>query len=332
MSFSTPVAFLIFNRPDLTQIVFEAIAKVKPKQLFVVADGPRFHAEAEKCERARAVIEQVDWECDVLTNFSEKNLGCGRRPASGIDWVFSRVEEAIFLEDDCLPVESFFFFCQELLERYRDDHRIMAIGGNNFQSGKKRSAYSYHFSRYSGCWGWASWRRAWKYFDYKMKTWPEFKRTGMLEMVCKDAYEHKLWTKLFDSMYENPDRKDIWDYQWKYACWSQNGLAIEPSVNLVANIGLGRSDASHTKGYDPLLAELSKAQDLWEIRHPPFVVRHSDADNHIFDSFIRHKQLKENDTLLGKLRRGLSTIREKARRRFTYNQNWRSDHVNTDPH
>jgi hypothetical protein len=316
MPLSTPVAFLIFNRPDLTQVVFEAIAKVKPKKLFVVADGPRFPADTEKCAKARAIIDQVDWECDVSTNYSEKNLGCGRRVASGIEWVFSEVEDAIFLEDDCLPIESFFLFCQELLERYRDDKRIMAIGGNNFQSGQKRTAYSYHFSKYSGCWGWASWRRAWKHYDYEMKTWPAFKQAGMMKMICPDPHEQRFWTKLFDSMHENPLGIDTWDHQWKYACWSQNGLAIEPSVNLVANIGLGRSDASHTTDHNPQLAELSKTQDLREIRHPPFVVRHRDADNHIFDFFIEGKQLKENWTLLGKFRRGLSKVREKVKTMF----------------
>ena len=316
MSFSTPVALLIFNRPDLTQIVFEAIAKVKPKQLFVVADGPRFAAEAKKCEQARAVIDRVDWECDVLTNFSDTNLGCGRRPASGIEWVFSRVEEAIILEDDCLPVKSFFFFCQELLERYRNDQRIMAIGGNNFQSGQKRSAYSYHFTRYSGCWGWASWRRAWKYFDYEMKSWPEFKRTGMLKMVCEDAYEHRLWTELFDSMYETPDRKDIWDYQWKYACWSQNGLAIEPSVNLVSNLGLGRSDATHTTGKNPMLDQVSQTQEMGEIKHPPFVVRHRDADAYIFEYIAGGKEMRRNETLIGKLYNRLADNYDKLRKLF----------------
>jgi hypothetical protein len=316
MTSTTPVAFLIFNRPDLTQIVFDAIARAKPKKLFVVADGPRFPEEAEKCRQARAVIDKIDWECEVFKNFSDKNLGCGRRISSGIDWVFSSVDEAIFLEDDCLPIESFFLFCQELLERYRDDKRIMAIGGNNFQSGQKRTAFSYHFSKYSGCWGWASWRRAWHHYDYEMKTWPAFKQAGMMKMICPDPHEQRFWTKLFDSMHENPLGIDTWDHQWKYACWSQNGLAIEPSVNLVANIGLGRPDASHTKESDPLLAELSKAQDLWEIRHPPFVVRHHDADNHIFDFFVEDKQLKKNDALLGKFRRSVSMICEKAKAAF----------------
>jgi len=316
MSLSTPVAFLIFNRPDLTQIVFEAIAKAEPKQLFVVADGPRFHAEAKKCAQARAIIDRVDWECDVVTNYSDKNLGCGRRVSSGIEWVFSEVEEAIFLEDDTLPDASFFPYCEILLEHYRHDERIMTINGNNFQLGRSKTEYSYHFSKYCSCWGWASWRRAWKHYDYEMKTWPAFKQAGMMKMICSDPHEQRFWTKLFDSMYENPLGIDTWDHQWKYACWTQNGLAIEPSVNLVANIGLGRSDASHTTGHNPLLAALSKTQELWEIRHPPFVVRHRDADTYIFDYIIGGKQMKENDALLGKLHRGLSAIREKAKAAF----------------
>ena len=142
-----------------------------------------------------------------------------------------------------------------------------------------------------------------------MKTWPEFKRTGMLEMVCEDSYEHKHWKKIFDSMYENPDRKDIWDYQWKYACWSQNGLAIEPSVNLVANIGLGRSDATHTTYKKPLLEQTLKTQEMREIKHPPFVVRHRDADAYIFDYIIGGKNLKKY-RLLSKLGEWMSKIRK----------------------
>lgn len=316
MSLSTPVAFMIFNRPDLTQVVFEAIAKAEPKTLFVVADGPRFPAEAEKCAQTRAIIDRVDWDCDVFTNYSEKNLGCGRRVASGIDWVFSEVEKAIFLEDDTLPDISFFPYCEILLEHYRHDERIMTINGNNFQSGNRKTEYSYHFSKFCSCWGWASWRRAWKHYDYEMKTWPAFKRGGMMKMICPDLYEQRFWTRLFDSMYENPEEIDTWDHQWKYACWSQNGLAIAPNVNLVANIGLGRTDASHTTGHNPLLAKLSKNQGLEEIKHPPFVVRHYDADNYIFDYIIGGKQMKEHDALLGKFRRGLSTTWKKARAAF----------------
>lgn len=305
MSFSTPVAFMIFNRPDLTRIVFEAIARVKPKMLFVIADGPRFPDEAQKCKEARAVIDGLDWDCEVFTNFSDNNLGCGRRISSGIDWIFSKVEEAIFLEDDTLPVESFFSYCQTLLEHYRHDERIMTIGGNNFQSGHKRTKYSYHFSKYNGCWGWATWRRAWQHYDYYMKTWPEFKQSGMIKMVCDDPYEQKFWLKLFDSMYENPDKLDTWDHQWKFACWSQGGLAIEPGVNLVSNIGFGRTDASHTIGVNPWQEQLAKTQELWEIKHPPFVVRHRDADSYLFENIIAGNQTKKHARLKKLIKRML---------------------------
>ena len=143
-----------------------------------------------------------------------------------------------------------------------------------------------------------------------MKTWPEFKRAGLLSMVCEDPYEHKFWTKLFDSMYENPGKIDTWDHQWKYACWSQNGLAIEPSVNLVANLGLGRSDATHTTGQNPLLEQISITQEIGEIKHPPFVVRHRAADAYIFDHIIGGNQMKKY-ALLNRLCRWMSIIRKK---------------------
>lgn len=316
MSLTTPVAFMIFNRPDLTQRVFEVIAKAKPKQLFVVADGPRFAKDAPKCAQARAIIEGVDWACDVWKNYAEKNLGCGRRISSGIDWVFSQVEEAIILEDDTLPVASFYTYCQELLEMYRNDERIMTINGNNFQFGNNRSEFSYHFSKYCACWGWATWRRAWQHYDFEMKTWPAFKRAGMLSMVCHDPYEHQFWTRLFDDMHDNPGKIDTWDHQWNYACWSQNGLAIEPSVNLVANIGLGRSDASHTTGDNPLLAELSKTEELYRIEHPPFVVKNTTADAYIFDHVIGGNRMKREDTLPGRLGRHLLAIQERIKVAF----------------
>jgi hypothetical protein len=145
-----------------------------------------------------------------------------------------------------------------------------------------------------------------------MKTWPEFKRGGMLQMVCEDPYEQKFWATLFDSMYENPAKIDTWDHQWKFACWSQNGLAIEPSVNLVSNLGLNRSDATHTTGTDPLLDQISKTQEMGKIKHPPFVVRHRDADAYIFDYIVGGNRMKKY-ALLGKLRRCLSTMRKKTK-------------------
>jgi len=285
----TPVAFLIFNRPDLTSIVFDAIAQAKPKKLLVVADGPRFPKEVEKCRKSRAIIERVDWDCEVSTNFSEINLGCGVRVSSGLNWVFSEVEEAIILEDDCLPSPSFFSFCETLLESYRDDERIMHISGNNFQENQSINNYSYYFSKYNHAWGWASWRRAWKYFNLNMETWLEFKESGLMKFICEEQNEEEYWTAIFDRMFfEKPS--DIWDYMWIYACWSQNGLSILPNANLVTNIGFG-SDATHTSNSESSLSKLPLT-DIWEIKHPPFVVRHREADNYTFNSVLCPRNMK----------------------------------------
>ena len=154
----TPVLFLVFNRPDTTAQVFEAIRQAKPPRLYVASDGAREdkEGELEKVKQVREIVSQVDWNCEVKTLFRDKNLGCKIAVSSAIDWFFEQEEMGIILEDDCLPHPTFFRFCQELLERYRDDERIGMISGNNFQFGRKCTDYSYYFSMYSHIWGWAS--------------------------------------------------------------------------------------------------------------------------------------------------------------------------------
>jgi hypothetical protein len=304
MSFSTPVAFIIFNRPDLTEIVFEAIRQAKPKKLLVIADGPRFPEEAEKCEKTRAVIKKVDWECEVLTDFSDVNMGCKLRVSSGLDWVFSEVEEAIILEDDCLPAPSFFNFCQTLLEKYRQDERIMMIGGVNFQPDQYKTEYSYYFSKYIHIWGWASWRRAWKHYDVEMKTWQEYKNLDLINSVCSDPDEKKVWIDNFEQVYNAAI--DTWDYQWVYTCWSQNGLSILPNFNMISNIGF-RLDATHTLSESPY-ANLPTT-DIWEIKDFPFIARYFDADKYTFDTHYDGNNIRNSKTITAKIRRNLSKIK-----------------------
>src|SRR3954453_1153033 len=163
----TAVALLLFRRPEETARVFERIREARPRKLFLVADGPRpgNEEDAQGCEQARAVVERVDWPCDVVRDFADENLGLKKRIPRGLHRVFGEAPEAIILEDDCLPHPSFFRYCAELLERYRDDERVMMISGDNFQGGRRRTPDSYYFSRYVHSWGWATWRRAWQHFD-----------------------------------------------------------------------------------------------------------------------------------------------------------------------
>jgi len=273
----TPIVFIIFNRPDTTKRVFAEIAKARPPKLLVIADGPRADHpdDAEKCAAVRAIIDGVDWDCEVLTNYSDVNLGCKRRVSSGLDWVFDTVDEAIILEDDCLPHPTFFRFCEELLEKYRDDERIAMISGNNFQFGRKRTEYSYYFSRYPHIWGWASWRRAWDNYDVDMKIWHEIRDVGWLEDLLGAKKSVWYWKYIFKNVYKG--KIDSWAYQWTFSCWIQSALTVLPNVNLVSNIGFG-SEAVHTTENNKF-SNMKTEPITFPISHPPYILRDSVADN-----------------------------------------------------
>jgi len=273
----TPVAFLIFNRPDATRRVFESIRDAKPPLLLVVADGPRPDRpdDARACTEARSLIDRVDWNCEVRTNYSDVNLGCGKRVSSGIDWVFQQVEEAIILEDDCVPDPTFFRFCEELLEKYRHDERISEIGGVNYGFGRKRADFSYYFSHYNYVWGWASWRRAWKGYDFHMETWPELRDRNWLHEFLDDPGVVRYYTHNFNKTYAG--EVDTWDYQWFFHCWVNHRLAALPCVNLVTNIGYKDLRATHTKRKSRL-AEVQTEPIAFSLTHPPRLMRDREAD------------------------------------------------------
>lgn len=279
-----PVAFLIFNRPETTERVFAEIARARPPKLLVIADGPRADraGEAERCRAARAIIERVDWDCEVLRNFSDTNLGCRARVSSGLDWVFGQVESAIVLEDDCLPHPDFFRFCEDLLERYRDDERIAHISGTNFLPRPYPNGESYHFSRYTHVWGWASWRRAWRNYDVTMSAWPRIRDDRWLDGMFGRSQQARYWRWLFENVYRK--EIDTWDYQWLFANWTQNALSIVPSRNLVSNIGFGAS-ATHTRRKSTLSGR-DTADLAWPLQHPAHVMPDASSDAGIARMFF----------------------------------------------
>jgi hypothetical protein len=272
----TPVAFIIFNRPDTTAQVFSEIRRARPPKLLVVADGPRIDrpGETEKCAASRAIIEQVDWPCEVIRNYSDTNLGCKRRVSSGLDWVFQTVEEAIILEDDCLPHPSFFRFCEELLERYREDERIGIISGDNFQFGKRRTNDSYYFSRNAHIWGWASWRRTWHKYDVEMKQWPDVKSQEWLSDILQDKKLVRYWIDIFDDVFKN--KIDTWDYQLNFACLINSMLNIMPNNNLISNIGFGAGASRTTKKNK--FSGMPVSEMRFPLLHPPIIIRDALAD------------------------------------------------------
>jgi len=280
-----PVALLIFNRPDTTARVFETIRQARPPKLLVVADGPRpdHPGEAEKCAMTRAIIDRVDWECEVLKNYSAANLGCKRRVSSGLDWVFEMIEEAIVLEDDCLPHPVFFRFTEKLLERYRNDERVMHISGDNFQSGLKRGEASYYFSRYAHVWGWGSWRRAWQHYDVEMKQWASANDRAVYLRTFESRAEREFWTRAWQGVCAG--KIDTWDYQWIFACVARDGLAIVPQVNLVSNIGFGMV-STHTSG-PSAVANLPTSALTFPLHPPRQFSRDVEADEYTSRLFFR---------------------------------------------
>jgi hypothetical protein len=284
---STPVAFLIFNRPDTADRVFEEISKAKPSKLLVIADGPRPDrpGESEKCAAARAVVEKVDWDCEVLKNYSDVNLGCRRRVSSGLDWVFDNVEEAIIVEDDCLPSQSFFRFCQELLEYYREDTRVMQISGSNFFETDMEE--SYYFSKYGPIWGWATWRRSWKLYDVNMKLWPMIKQKKLHYDFCFDINEVKAREEALDAVYNGTI--DTWDFQFGFARYVNSGISITPARNLITNIGFGE-DATHTKKKSDKRAAREKKELVFPLKHPDFLMKNYELDYMYFENLIKQKE------------------------------------------
>jgi hypothetical protein len=281
--FDVPVVLMTFNRPEHTRAVFDRIAAIRPRQFFVVADGPRPERrdDVPKCREARAVVDLVDWPCDLHTNFSDSNLGCRRRVSSGLDWVFDRVDRAIILEDDCVPDLSFFPFCAELLELYRDEPRVRTIAGTNFLYGKARAPWSYYFSGYHSIWGWATWRRSWQRVDLAMRQWPQVRDDGwIVDMVGGDRVRAKFWASRFNRAYEG--WLDSWAYPYLFSCWLDESLAVTPNWNLVSNIGAGE-EATHTIGAAPYLNCPSETI-RFPLVHPPFMIRDCVSDRRTFET------------------------------------------------
>jgi hypothetical protein len=259
--------------------VFAEIAKARPSKLLLIADGPRTDAERPLCDAARQVVADIDWPCEVQRNFSDSNLGCRKRMYTGIDWVFSHCEEAILLEDDCLPHATFFPFCAELLNHYRDDERVMMISGNNMQHGRRWSPFSYYFSVVTHIWGWATWRRAWQLHDSQLTEWPENANTDFPGDFVPCGAARRYYKKMMDETHTG--KLNAWSLAWMYAAWKRRSLTILPQVNLISNIGFG-PEATHTRKLDPFAALPTEPMEF-PLRHPPKVANLVEADQNFFN-------------------------------------------------
>lgn len=278
-----PVVLFGFNRPQLLARVLERVVAARPPVLVLIADGPRASRSEDlaSCAEVRRLFDSVTIDGVVEREYSATNLGAGRRIASGLDWTFERHEEAIVLEDDIVPDPSFFPFCDELLERYRNDERVAMVSGCNFQRGRRRGDASYYFSCGVGTWGWATWRRAWREFDFAMSAWPEIRASDGLARVWPRRDIVDYWRERFDDTHRGRD--DVWDYQWAFAMWRRQRLQAAPNVNLASHIGCS-AEATHLTQFDERVCALPLEAMRFPLVHPPAVERVLDADLEEFDA------------------------------------------------
>ncbi len=303
----TPVLFIIFNRPDTTARVFEAIRSAKPKYLYVAADAPRPNQPTETlaCEEARKIATTVDWPCQVKTLFRKKNLGCKNAVSGAISWFFEQVEEGIILEDDCLPDPTFFPFCESMLERFRTDTRVMMVTGDNFLGEWQSDKQSYHFTS-GGIWGWATWKRAWHHFDVEIKAWGTPSGQAALKNAVQitNPAQYNRICKLLNFTYHNPDKVTWWGYQWLFARYCQSGLSVAPAKNLISNIGFGQNAAhSHQVSWE---ANLPTAPLSFPLQHNPFVVLDKEFERREFMLSQQHRHLGQR--IKNKTKQWLRTI------------------------
>lgn len=278
---STAVLFLVFNRLDTTKQVFEAIRQSKPPRLYIAADGAREtrEGEAEKVGAVREfILSNIDWECEIKTLFREENLGCKYAVSGAIDWFFANEEMGIILEDDCLPSQSFFWFCEELLERYKDDMRVWHIGGvSTIPRNMLLNSDSYYFSIFNHIWGWASWASRWNMYDVGIHKFLEFKQKNYIENIVKDRLSQYFWLNNFESVYLQ--QIDTWDYQWCFTTWLNGGINIIPTTNLVSNIGFG-ANATHTSDSNSQMSNMLKEEMHLAVIHPTIMM-----PNTIYDKY-----------------------------------------------
>lgn len=280
-----PILLLIFNRPDTTQKVFEQIKIAKPPRLYIASDGARANKPGEReivAQVRKYVLDNIDWNCNVKTLFREENLGCGVAISQAVTWFFENEKDGIILEDDCVPHQSFFYFCEKLLDHYRYDKRVWHVSGNQFLDNFDNGA-SYYFAKVQHCWGWASWADRWQHYKFDLQDYDK----KNIKNFSSEKQVQKYWLSILKQMKEH--KIDTWDYQWAFWIVAHQGLCINPSKNLVSNIGIVGTHFEDVMD-SPLLNRPTYAVD--HITHPQRVVIDEKATEQIYRQvFVAPRQV-----------------------------------------
>lgn len=259
LQFEIPIVLFVFKRFDKIIPIVERLAEVKPKKVYIIADGPRDDSDIEAVRKCREQIEeQIDWPCTIVKNYSEGNRGVYANIGKGAAWVFEREEEAIFLEDDNLPEITFFRFCHEMLERYKDDERILWICGTNYLE-NYQSKYSYVFSRHMLPCGWASWKKKFlKYYDGELDSLNNVKKRLEIRKNYESKkfyrYDRQRWMAEFDRI-KKGQRPISWDYQMSFSIRLNGLYGVVPTMNVIENIGVDENSIHGGKSMDNIMTK-----------------------------------------------------------------------------
>lgn len=307
----SPILLLTYKRIDTTMQVFAQIQKVQPKRLYIASNYPKNSDENDKVFALRKLLEQsIDWECQVYTLYRESHLSAKISISSAISWFFEHEEQGIILEDDCLPTLSFFRFCDELLERYRDKECVMMISGwsaldfafnpsTDTLCPKARLQEDYYFSKYNHIWGWASWARSWRKYERESSDFTK----DFAHFDFNSKLERRSWRKIFGAYYGG--KIDTWDYPWTFSIWKAHGLCVYPKNNMVKNIGFNRDDAAHTQG-DSKFATMPSYEIAFPLSHPKKIAPNTYLD--AMDFAIAFNQASIMQRIKTKCKKVLSSI------------------------
>lgn len=281
--YKTPILAIIFNRPDFTKILYDTIKLLEPAKLYIISDGPRSLKEEEIVMRSREIFNTIEWDCEVKYHYSNVNLGLRICISNGITWAFQHEERLIILEDDCIPHKDFFWFCEELLTKYQDDTRIMAINGCNLNPHISRNnSELYFFSKYANSWGWATWKRAWNLYDGELAGLEN--ANIVMNFAFNLPYRYRTanyWNYKLDAV--KKEKINSWAYRWTFTLWINNGLAIVPSSNLIQNIGNDQR-STNTKGHFHYLNIRTTPINKNKLKEPNFIVANSFYDKWLEDN------------------------------------------------
>ena len=281
-----PILIIAWKRPFCTSKLINAIRDVKPRYIFLACDGANLNnkEEIELVKQTRDILDrEIDWPCEKLKLYSPFNQGCRLGVTRAINWFFENVSEGVILEDDCIPHPEFFKFAEHLIDRFRDDKKIWTISGNNYQNGIWRGDGSYYFSKFTHCWGWATWKDRWKFYAEEEFIWEKLNKAKMLDNLFPTRKELRYWTSIFKKLYQK-NKPDSWAYRWFLVCQSKGALNILPNQNLVQNIGFNSSGTNTKRGKSPIQLnyKINESTGIFPLVDPTFKIRSIDADTFTF--------------------------------------------------